>query len=285
MTATNGLAIVRTVADLRAHLGDWRRASGSIGLVPTMGALHEGHLTLIRRARELSDHVCATLFVNPTQFGPNEDFAVYPRDEAGDAVKLADAGATLMFAPTVEETYPEGDATRVSVERIGEMLEGEFRPGFFTGVATVVARLLIQALPDVAVFGEKDYQQLQVIRRMVADLHLPVHIEGAPTIREDDGLAMSSRNAYLTPEERRAAPALYRTIGTVAGNVARGENPDAQSRWATEILTRCGFAKVDYVTVRDAETLQPWPGPMRPGRVLAAAWLGRARLIDNVPVA
>jgi len=284
MTAGNGIAIVRTVADLRARIGDWRAAGQSIGLVPTMGSLHEGHLTLVRQALATTDRVSATLFVNPAQFGPTEDFGVYPRDEARDAALLATEGAHLLFAPDGGEMYPEESATRVHVPGLGDRLEGEFRPGFFTGVATVVAMLLIQATPDVAIFGEKDYQQLQVIRRMAADLHLPVRIDGAPTVREDDGLALSSRNAYLTDEERRIAPALHRTIGTVAGNVARGEDPAAQETWAAGILERCGFRKVDYVAVRDAETIEVWTDRARPARVLAAAWLGRARLIDNVAV-
>jgi pantoate--beta-alanine ligase len=279
-----GIDTVRTVDDLRARVSAWRRAGETVGLVPTMGALHEGHLSLIRRARALADRTCVTLFVNPTQFGPNEDFDVYPRDETGDIAKMVAEGAHLLFAPSRTEMYPDGEVTRVSVPGLGDMLEGAFRPGFFTGVATVVAKLLIQALPDVAVFGEKDYQQLQVIKRMTRDLSLPVRIHGEPTVREPDGLALSSRNAYLSAEERRIAPALHRTIGTVATHVAGGANPTQQSRWGTDILERCGFAKVDYLEVRDAETLAPWPGPTRPGRVLAAARLGRTRLIDNVPV-
>jgi pantoate--beta-alanine ligase len=279
-----GLDVVRTVADVRARVRAWRAAGETVGLVPTMGALHQGHLALILASRALTARTCVTLFVNPTQFGPNEDFDVYPRDEAGDIAKMAAVGAHLLFAPIRDEMYPEGEVTRVSVPGLGDALEGAFRPGFFTGVATVVAKLLIQTQPDAAVFGEKDYQQLQVIKRMTRDLALPVRIEGVPTVREADGLALSSRNAYLSPEERRIAPALHRTIGTVANQVAAGADPTQQSRWAAEILARCGFAKVDYVEVRDAESLEPWPGPTRPGRVLAAAWLGKTRLIDNVPV-
>ena len=274
----------RTVDDLRARVSAWRQAGETVGLVPTMGALHEGHLSLIRRSRTLATRTCVTLFVNPTQFGPNEDFDVYPRDEAGDIAKMVAEGADLLFAPSPSEMYPEGEVTRVSVPGLGDVLEGNFRPGFFTGVATVVSKLLIQGLPDVAVFGEKDYQQLQVIKRMTRDLSLPVHIHGEPTVREPDGLALSSRNAYLSTEERRIAPALHRTIGSVATHVAGGEDPIRQSRWGSDILERCGFAKIDYLEVRDAETLEPWPGPTRPGRVLVAARLGRTRLIDNVPV-
>ena len=284
MTRTEGLAVSRNVADLRTHIGAWRDAGHSVGLVPTMGALHEGHLSLVRRARTLADRVCVTLFVNPTQFGPNEDYAVYPRDEDSDRAMLAAEGCHLLFAPEVAEMYPPGEVTRVTVGGVGDTLESEFRPGFFTGVATVVSKLLIQALPDVAVFGEKDYQQLQVIKRMVRDLHVPVHIDGAPTVREPDGLALSSRNAYLTSDERRVAPMLCQALSAIAQDVAGGADPAERAAWGREALFESGFRQVDYVTVRDAETLEPWPGPLRPGRVLGAAWLGRARLIDNVPV-
>ncbi len=284
MTATRTIDVVRTIADLRSRIRQWRGDGERIGLVPTMGALHEGHLSLVRRSMNMTTRTCVTLFVNPTQFGPNEDLAVYPRDEDSDAAMLAAEGAHLLFAPPVAEMYPSESATRVSVLGIGDLLDGEFRPGFFTGVATVVAKLLIQALPDVALFGEKDYQQLQVIKRMTRDLDIPVDIEGAPTVREADGLALSSRNAYLTPEERRAAPALYRSIATVAANVAAGADPAREEKRAAQALLEAGFATIDYVTVRDAETLRPWTGSARPGRVLAAAKLGKARLIDNVAV-
>ena len=206
MAETSPLDIVRTVVDLRARVQAWRREGETVGLVPTMGVLHEGHLSLVRRSRAATTRTIATLFVNPKQFGPNEDFSVYPRDEASDAGKLADVGADLLFAPGIEEMYPAGSVTQVSVPQIGDVLEGEFRPGFFTGVATVVTKLLLQSLPDVAVFGEKDFQQLQVIRRLVADLDIPARIEGGPTVREEDGLAMSSRNAYLSEDQRRMAP-------------------------------------------------------------------------------
>ena len=282
--AETGIATVRTVDELRARVREWRRAGETVGLVPTMGALHEGHLSLIRRSLDLATRTCVTLFVNPTQFGPNEDFDVYPRDEAGDIAKMVAEGAHLLFAPSRSEMYPEGEVTRVSVPGLGDVLEGEYRPGFFTGVATVVSKLLIQAWPDVAVFGEKDYQQLQVIKRMTRDLSLPVHIHGEPTVREADGLALSSRNAYLSADERRIAPALHRTISTVATQVAGGQDPIRQSQWGVGILERCGFAKIDYLAICDSETLEPWSGPDRPGRVLAAAWLGRTRLIDNISI-
>jgi pantoate--beta-alanine ligase len=284
MDGMSGIEIVHTVADLRGRLHGWRAAGARLALVPTMGALHEGHLALVRHARGIADRVCVSLFVNPTQFGPNEDYAIYPRDEAADAAKLTALGADLLFAPEVEEMYPEGAVTRVSVAGLGDVLEGEHRPGFFTGVATIVAKLLLQALPDVAVFGEKDYQQVLVMRRMVTDLWIPVRIEGVPTVREPDGLALSSRNAYLTPEQRRIAPALYHTLVAVASGVASGTDAVERAEWGEAELLREGFDAVDYVAVRDAETLTAWQEPTRPGRVLAAARLGNTRLIDNVPL-
>ncbi len=284
MSQSTKIETVRTVADLRARIAAWRGRGETVGLVPTMGALHDGHLSLVRMSVGLTDRTVATLFVNPKQFNPNEDLASYPRDEAGDTAKLAAAGTSLLFAPTVEEMYPAGFSTQVSVSGIGDELEGAFRPGFFTGVATVVSKLLLQALPDAAFFGEKDFQQLMVIRHMVRDLDIPVAIHGAPTIRESDGLAMSSRNAYLTPEERRIAPLLNRTIRAVAEAVRRGADPIERGAWGRRELLAGGFAKVDYVEVRNAETFAPVESAEEPSRVLAAALLGRARLIDNVAV-
>jgi pantoate--beta-alanine ligase len=278
------IPIVRSVAELQEVLRGWRRVGLSLALVPTMGALHAGHLDLVRRAMSLADRTCVSLFVNPTQFGPNEDYAVYPREEAQDALKLSQQGAHVLFAPTVADMYPDGATTQVSVPGLGDILEGEFRPGFFTGVATVVSKLLLQVLPDVAIFGEKDYQQLQVIRRMVADLFLPVRIEGAPTVREPDGLALSSRNAYLSAEERRVAPALNAVLRRVAERATSPEAAASAVESAVADLLAAGFSKVNYLTVRDAATLAAWAGPPRPARVLAAVWLGRTRLIDNVAV-
>lgn len=275
---------VRTVAELRARVATWKGEGLRVGLVPTMGALHDGHLSLVELAKQKADRVVATVFVNPTQFGPDEDFDVYPRDEAGDGAKLGGAGTDLLFAPGVAEMYPEGSTTRVTVHGIGDVLEGTFRPGFFTGVATIVAKLLLQAQADVAVFGEKDFQQLQVIRRLAADLDIPVEIVGAPTVREEDGLALSSRNAYLTPDERAAAPALQRTLAAMAKRFRTGEDPESLSEWAKAELLAAGFSQVDYATLRDAETLEPEPASGRPARVLGAAWLGKARLIDNLAV-
>ena len=278
------MIVIRSIADLRQQRAAWRRTGEMVGLVPTMGALHTGHLSLVERALAFSTLTMVTLFVNPTQFAPGEDFERYPRDEAGDLAKLEAAGVAAVFAPEVAEMYPPGSLTRVSVPQLGDMLEGECRPGFFTGVATVVAKLLILVQPDVALFGEKDYQQLLVIRRLVADLHLPVTIEAGRTIREADGLALSSRNTYLSAAERRIAPSLYRVISRLAADVAAGADSAQRAEAATADLLAAGFSRVDYVTVRDGETLQPWSDRRRRGRVVAAAWLGRTRLIDNVPV-
>ncbi|MCW8835819.1 MAG: pantoate--beta-alanine ligase [Rhodospirillales bacterium] len=276
--------IVRTVAEFREQVSAWHRNDLRVGFVPTMGALHVGHMSLIRRAQEMTDRTVASIFVNPRQFGPNEDFAVYPRAEDKDTLLLAEGGVDLLFAPSVEEMYPGGAVTKVSVPGIGDILEGEYRPGFFTGVATVVTKLLLQAQPDVAVFGEKDYQQLLVIRRMVQDLDIPVQIEGAPTEREDDGLACSSRNQYLTENERAVAPQLYQIINAVAERYRKGERPPELTHWGKQALLDAGFGHVDYLEVRDAETLQGLSDPARAARVLVAAWLGKPRLIDNVPV-
>ena len=275
---------VKTIADLRRRLDQWRARNETIALVPTMGALHEGHLSLVRVARAKAGRTIATLFVNPAQFGEGEDFADYPRDTDDDAQKLENEGCDLLFRPDAEEIYPPDYATKVSVGGLGDILEGEFRPGFFTGVATVVTKLLVQALPDVAVFGEKDYQQLLVIRRLTRDLDIPVAIEAAPTVRDDNGLALASRNAYLTKDERGIAPALFGTLSQVAENVGRGADVEEQAAWGLDQLERAGFGKIDYFTVRDAETLEPAADASRPARVLAAAWLGKARLIDNVAV-
>ena len=278
--------IVRTVSELRAQVAAWRRAGERVGFAPTMGALHEGHLSLVRLARAHADRVVVSVFVNPTQFGPNEDFEAYPRDEARDAALLAGVGCDLMFAPTVPEMYPPGAATTVTVAGVSEPLDGAARPGHFAGVATIVTKLLNQCAPDIAVFGEKDYQQLQVIRRLVRDLDIPVEIVGAPTARAEDGLALSSRNAYLSAAERAAAPALARTLAEACSRLRAGGPVEATEAWAREALAQAGFAKFDYVEVRGAEDLaRLGPGPVAtPARILAAAFLGRTRLIDNMAV-
>jgi len=277
------MQIVRTIADMRAVVADWRGAGLKVGLVPTMGALHEGHLTLVRTALEKCDRVIATIFVNPKQFGVNEDFGTYPRTEEEDAAKLESAGGHLLFAPSVEEMYgKDGGVTKVSVTGLGDILEGKFRPGFFDGVATVVTKLLLQALPDYAFFGQKDYQQLNVIKRFAADLNIPVTIEGVATVREPDGLAMSSRNAYLLDEERAIAPTLYQTISEVSERFKVGGKAEALSKWAAQQLLDAGFQKVDYVEIRHGDDLTRDAIKGEPIRVLAAAFLGKARLIDNV---
>jgi pantoate--beta-alanine ligase len=278
--------IVRTVEDLRARVAAWRREGLKVGLVPTLGALHEGHLSLVRRALEDADRVVASVFVNPTQFAPGEDFEAYPRDEARDGDLLASAGCALLYAPSPAVMYPPGFSTSVKVWNVSEPLEGERRPTHFAGVATVVAKLLIQAQPDVAVFGEKDYQQLQVIRRMAIDLDLPARIVGAPTIRADDGLALSSRNAYLTAEQRPVAGILNRVMEALAEQAAAGEPLEPAEQAAADVLLEAGFDKVDYIEVRHADDLSPLRPTIgdAPARVLAAAWLGKTRLIDNIAV-
>ena len=280
------LEVARTVADLRRHVARWRQAGETVGLVPTMGALHNGHMALVRAAQAACDRVVATIFVNPKQFAPHEDLGSYPRREAADLDMLRGAGVDLAFVPAAEEIYPPGFATIVRVAGLTEGLCGAHRAGHFDGVATVVTKLLLQSLPDAAYFGEKDYQQLMVVRRLVRDLDIPVRIEGVATWREPDGLALSSRNAYLSPEERRIAPELARVLRQVAAGLAR--DPAAVAREAARgvaQLEAAGFA-VEYLEIRDAETLAPVTAEVTaPSRVLAAARLGRTRLIDNVPVA
>ena len=275
---------VRTVSELRQVIGEWRRAGLSVGLVPTMGALHEGHFSLVDRSVMENDRTCVSLFVNPKQFSPTEDFDLYPRNEAADAQALQCRGANVLFAPLVEEMYPADAATSVSVPGLGDVLEGEFRDGFFTGVATVVSKLLIQSMADRAYFGDKDYQQLRVIRRLTADLNIPVQIIGCPIIREEDGLALSSRNAYLTTEERAIAPALHAVLLKMVSAIQSGADSASAVRDGTQHLLSVGFMKVDYLAVVDPETLLPLSSATGPCRVLGAAWLGKTRLIDNVGV-
>lgn len=279
------MRVARTISELREHLAARRKAGERIGLVPTMGALHAGHLALVKAARRDCDHVVATIFVNPKQFAPNEDLGAYPRPETTDLDLLRSSDVDLAFVPAGDEIYPAGFSTLVRVGGLSEGLCGAHRAGHFDGVATVVTKLLIQSLPDTAYFGEKDYQQLLVIRRLVRDLDLPVRIIGVPIVREPDGLALSSRNAYLSPDERRAAPALARALHDLARTLAR--EPAAISReierGRTELI-RAGF-DVEYLEIRDAETLAPVIELVTaPSRALAAAYLGRTRLIDNVPI-
>ena len=274
---------VRQLDALRGAVAGWRAAGERIALVPTMGALHDGHMALVEAARRAAERVVVSIFVNPKQFGPNEDLAKYPRKELADSRMLATAGVDLLWMPPVEVMYPEGFATNISVRGISDVLDGAHRPGHFDGVATVVTKLFNQVAPDIAVFGEKDWQQLAVIRRLVTDLDLDVEIQGVPTQREDDGLALSSRNAYLIPEERAQAVALPRALGLAERTIAKGGAPEAALAQARETLTAAGF-EIDYVALADAETLgEPVDG--RPMRLLAAARIGGTRLIDNIPVA
>jgi pantoate--beta-alanine ligase len=286
MAESSVLPIVRDAAAVRAQLAAWRDQGLHIGLVPTMGALHEGHLSLVRLARRHAERVVATLFINPKQFAAHEDLARYPRDEAGDAAMLAAAGCDLLYAPALETMYPPGFATSVTVAGVSAPLEGEIRPHFFGGVATVVTKLLIQAPADVAVFGEKDYQQLLVIKRLVRDLDIPVAIIAGETVRESDGLAMSSRNFYLSPAERALASKLNVFLREAVAALRAGAAIADTERNVTQALAAAGFAPIDYVSVRDAEDLLPLPSAIvdRPARLLAAAWVGQTRLIDNFAV-
>lgn len=283
--AADAMVTVRTVAGLRAAIGAWRSAGLRVALVPTMGALHDGHLSLIHLAKRHAERVVATVFVNPTQFGPSEDLAAYPRDETSDASMLAEAGCDLLFAPSPTEMYPPGFATQVRVDGLTDVLCGAIRPGHFDGVAQVVTKYLNQARADVAIFGEKDWQQLAVIRRLGADLDISTEIVGGPTVREQDGLAMSSRNRYLTDDQRAVAPVMYRAIRTAATAIAGGEAAQSALHHACETMRAAGFEQVDYVEAREADTLAPFEtGEPGPARIFAAAWLGRARLIDNVAI-
>jgi pantoate--beta-alanine ligase len=279
------LDVVRTIADLRRQIALWRRREERIGLVPTMGALHRGHLALVEAARAECDRVVASIFVNPKQFAPNEDLGSYPRREAADLDMLHSVGVDLVFMPPVGEIYPPDFATTIRVTGLTEVLCGAHRAGHFDGVATVVTKLLIQSLSDVAYFGEKDYQQLIVVRRLARDLDLPVRIAAVPTVREADGLALSSRNIYLSPQERRIAPELARALRSAAAALAQDPTAVAtELTRASEALERAGFA-VEYIEVREADSLAPVKGEVAaPARVLAAVRLGRTRLIDNMPI-
>jgi pantoate--beta-alanine ligase len=274
--------IVRDVPALRSAVAALRN-SGTVALVPTMGALHAGHMALVAEARQRAAHVVASIFVNPKQFGPNEDLATYPRREAEDVAMLEAAGCALLWAPAAEAMYPEGFATTVSVAGVTDGLDGAARPGHFDGVATVVAKLFNQVRPDIALFGEKDFQQLAVIRRMNADLDIGIEIVGVPTERDGDGLALSSRNAYLSADERRAAAALPAALAEAAETIGRGGAIDAALSQARDRLRSAGF-ELDYVEARDAESLAPIDRLERPARLLAAARLGRTRLIDNMAI-
>ncbi|HJT38743.1 MAG TPA: pantoate--beta-alanine ligase [Sphingobium sp.] len=275
---------LRDLPALRTAIGTLKSDGRPVALVPTMGALHDGHMALVEEARRHAGHVVVSIFVNPRQFGANEDLDSYPRREAKDAQMLSAAGVDILWAPTAEVMYPQGYATNISLSGVTEGLDGAARPGHFDGVATVVAKLFNQVQPHVALFGEKDYQQLAVIRQMVRDLDMPIEIIGVPTQRAEDGLALSSRNAYLSEEERKDALALPRALGEAARQMEKGATVETAIAKAIAMLTAHGFDPVDYVTLCDAVTLEPMTVLDRPARLLGAAKLGRTRLIDNIAV-
>lgn len=277
--------ILETVAALRAHVKAARDKGTLIALVPTMGALHDGHIELVRQALAKKAHVIVSIFVNPTQFGPNEDFSAYPRTWDADLKRLTDAGAHAVYHPSVAEMYPEGASTTVHVAGVSEGLCGAIRPGHFDGVATIVSKLLLQCLPDMALFGEKDYQQLQVIKRLAKDLDIPVEIIGVPTVRDENGIALSSRNAYLSAAEYRVAAGLNAVLFAMAEDIKNGAGWKIALAKGREKLEQAGFHSIDYLEIRDAASLAaPDKGQTRDLRILAAVRLGRARLIDNVGI-
>ena len=279
-------AVILDKVEALRHFVKVARARGhTIALIPTMGALHDGHMELIRAGLAKADVAIATIFVNPTQFGPNDDFSAYPRTWDADLEKLSAAGAHAVFTPTPQEMYPDGFATNISLQGVSEPLEGEYRPGHFDGVATVVTKLLLQALPDIALFGEKDWQQLQVIKHVAADLNIPAAIEGVPTIRDENGLALSSRNAYLSPAEYQVAIKLNKILFSMAEKLRNGGGLQAALYGGHVEFARAGFDDIDYLEIRDAHTLrQAGGGPIKDLRILAAVHVGKARLIDNVGV-
>lgn len=277
------MQIVRRLEELDPALAELRRG-GTLALVPTMGALHAGHMALIEEAKRRSDRVAATIFVNPAQFGENEDLDRYPRREEADARMLGEAGCGLLWLPRVEDIYPQGFSTKVSVPNLSRRWEGEARPGHFDGVATVVAKLLLTVRPDVALFGEKDFQQLAVIRRMAEDLALGAKIIGVPTVRDTDGLALSSRNAYLPVEDRCKAVALPRALEQARGAILAGASVREALSEARSSLEQAGFSRVDYVALVDADSLEPIAEPRGAMRLIAAATIAGTRLIDNVPM-
>ncbi|GGO34098.1 pantothenate synthetase [Gemmobacter aquaticus] len=278
------MQILRTVAELRTRVRGWKQDGRQVGVVPTMGALHEGHMSLVRAARRGCDRVIVTIFVNPMQFNNPDDLSKYPRTEDADAALLFREGVDILFAPGPDEVYPQGFDSRVLVGGVTAPLEGEMRPGHFEGVATVVAKLFGMTQADRAYFGQKDWQQLQVVRRMVTDLNIPVEVVGCETIREADGLAMSSRNARLDPLSRAQAPALHRIMVKTAAQIRGGSEIAASLAQARDDLRQAGFTEVEYLDLRTAAMLEPATGIEQPVRLLAAAWIGGVRLIDNIPV-
>jgi len=276
--------ILRRLSDLRALTTQWHNNGETIGIVPTMGALHQGHLSLVEAAKTDTDRVIATIFVNPKQFNNPEDLAKYPRTETEDAEKLTPYGVDAIYVPDPEEIYPQGFATNISVAGLTDMMEGEFRPGHFDGVATVVAKLFLQTQADRAYFGEKDYQQLMIVRRMARDLDIPIEVIGCPTVRESSGLAMSSRNLLLSPEALDTAANKHRIMRAVAEALKEGAPFDPLAAQAEADLIAAGFEQVEYVQLRCADTLEPLTHASRPARLFAATWLDGVRLIDNIPV-
>ena len=278
------MEVVRTIAELRQHTSRWRIAGQTIGLIPTMGALHNGHLSLIKLAQGKCDRVIATIFVNPRQFLPNEDFDEYPRNEESDIQKLIGMGVDLLFAPKAPEMYQPDASTTVVISKLTDCLCATSRPGFFDGVGTVVTKLLIQALPDLAIFGEKDYQQLLVIKRLTRDLDIPVEIIGAPTIREADGLAVSSRNVFLSQTNRETASKVFEILKKTATAIAQGNDVLVACEEARSELMLAGFSEIDYFEARHSETLELIQNFENSGRLFAAVWLGPTRLIDNLEI-
>ncbi|HEY8592118.1 MAG TPA: pantoate--beta-alanine ligase [Sphingomicrobium sp.] len=276
------MQIIRDPDGLNSALAEFE--GETVALVPTMGALHAGHMALVEEARRHADRVVATIFVNPKQFGPNEDLARYPKREAEDAAMLEAAGCDLLWMPGVEDIYPPGFATKISVSGVSDRWEGEARPGHFDGVATVVAKLLLETFPDVALFGEKDFQQLAVIRRLVADLNIPTEIVSVATVREEDGLALSSRNAYLSPTERQQATALYRALCDAGDLLRGGRSPEAVLAEGKSALLDAGFSRVDYFALVDGATLEPVTVAESGTRLIGAAVIGGTRLIDNLAI-
>jgi len=276
--------IIRDIAMLRRAVSALKQGGKSVALVPTMGALHDGHLSLVRMGRRVADHVVVSIFVNPTQFGPNEDFAAYPRDEDRDAAMLVEAGVALLWAPDVATMYPGGHSTHIEVAELGADYCGAARPGHFDGVATIVSKLFNQVRPDIAIFGEKDWQQLAIIRRMARDLDFALDILGAPIARDADGLALSSRNAYLSKEQRGAAIAFPGALKAAAKAIADGANVAETLAKAEADIVAGGFDSVDYVALADADSLERLTTFHKPARLLAAARMGKTRLIDNLAV-
>lgn len=278
------MQIIRDIAMLHRAVTALKQGGKSVALVPTMGSLHDGHLSLVRMAKRVADHAVVSIFVNPTQFGPNEDFDAYPRDEARDAAMLVEEGTSLLWAPDVRTMYPGGHSTHIEVAELGADYCGAARPGHFDGVATVVAKLFNQVRPDVAIFGEKDWQQLAIIRRMARDLDFAIDILGAPIARDADGLALSSRNAYLSTDQRAAATAFPRALNAAARAIAGGSDVAGALAKAEAAIVAGGFDSVDYVALADADSLERLGDFRAPARLLAAARIGKTRLIDNLPV-